>query len=70
MTQTFCEVRHLFDIPGECFVPAPKVTASVVYVEPLQTPAAPVPNVQVLEYICRQVFNQRRKILANSVKYA
>jgi dimethyladenosine transferase 1 len=68
MTQTFCAVRRLFDIPGECFVPAPQVNASVVYVEPLQQPLALVPSVHILEYICRQVFGQRRKTLANSIK--
>jgi 16S rRNA (adenine1518-N6/adenine1519-N6)-dimethyltransferase len=69
MTQTFCTVQRLFDIAGESFVPAPKVTVSVVYVEPREHPLASVPNVHILEYVCRQVFGQRRKILSNAMGF-
>lgn len=67
MVQNSCKAKCLFDIDGAAFVPPPKVKATVVLIEPLIEPQVPV-HLDSLEYVCRQVFGQRRKILANSIK--
>lgn len=67
MVQNSCNARCLFDIDGAAFVPPPKVKATVVLIEPRIEPVVPV-HLDSLEYVCRQVFGQRRKILSNSIK--
>lgn len=57
----------LFDIPPEAFVPAPKITSSVVQIIPLATPRFPCSQ-QYLEDVTRHAFGQRRKMLRSSLK--
>jgi dimethyladenosine transferase 1 len=66
MVQNSCDARCLFDIDGAAFVPPPKVKATVVLIEPRIKPHSEV-HLDSLEYVCRQVFGQRRKMLANSI---
>jgi len=67
MTQFLCEVRPLFDIPPRAFVPAPKVTSTVVRLVPR---AAPLGDCRFgdLERIVAAAFGQRRKMLRQSLK--
>jgi 16S rRNA (adenine1518-N6/adenine1519-N6)-dimethyltransferase len=67
MTQFLCEVRPLFDIPARAFVPAPKVTSTVVRLVPR---AAPLGDCRFgdLERIVAAAFGQRRKMLRQSLK--
>jgi ribosomal RNA small subunit methyltransferase A len=67
MVQNLCNARCLFDIDGAAFVPPPKVKATVVLIEPRIEPIAPV-HLDSLEYVCRQIFGQRRKSISNSIK--
>lgn len=67
MVQNLCNARCLFDIDGAAFVPPPKVKATVVLIEPRIEAQASV-HLDSLEYVCRQVFGQRRKVLSNSIK--
>ena len=60
------ETRILFDIPPTAFVPAPKVTSSVVRFVPR---AAPAPcERKMLEQVAAAAFGQRRKMLRQSLK--
>lgn len=56
----------VFDIPPQAFIPPPKVTSSVVHLEPL---ADPLPcSAQALGKVTMAAFGQRRKMLRQSLK--
>lgn len=58
---------RLFDIPPRAFVPPPRVTSSVMYID--FTPATPgVESVPGIEYIVERAFAQKRKVLANNLR--
>jgi 16S rRNA (adenine1518-N6/adenine1519-N6)-dimethyltransferase len=59
--------RRLFDIPPRAFVPPPKVTSTVMWVEftPLTPGVEHVPNI---EYIVERAFAQKRKVLENNLR--
>ena len=56
----------LFDVPARAFTPPPKVTSSVVRLEP-RADAASVP-VRALERVTAAAFGQRRKMLRSSLR--
>ena len=56
----------LFDVPPSCFIPAPKVTSSVLRMVP-QTPPAEVDDPKHVFRVVRAAFAQRRKTLLNSL---
>jgi len=60
------EARILFDVPAAAFVPRPKVTSSVVRLEPRPTPLAC--DRRALERVTQGAFGQRRKMLRQSLK--
>lgn len=60
------ETKILFDIAPSAFVPPPKVTSSVVRLVPRQAPE-PCPR-RALEQVAAAAFNQRRKMLRQSLK--
>lgn len=68
MVQYFCQVEHLFNVPPECFTPAPKVDSAIVRLTPYQTLPHPAKSHQLLELVVREAFNQRRKTLRNTLK--
>jgi 16S rRNA (adenine1518-N6/adenine1519-N6)-dimethyltransferase len=58
---------RLFDIPPKAFVPAPRVTSSVMWIE--FVPATPgVESVPGIDYIVGRAFAQKRKVLANNLR--
>ncbi len=58
--------RMAFDVPPQAFSPPPKVTSSVVHLEPLENP---IPcSAEALEKVTMAAFGQRRKMLRQSVK--
>ena len=58
--------RMAFDVPPQAFSPPPKVTSSVVHLEPIE---APIPcSAAALEKVTMAAFGQRRKMLRQSVK--
>ncbi|MCA0045364.1 16S rRNA (adenine(1518)-N(6)/adenine(1519)-N(6))-dimethyltransferase RsmA [Mesorhizobium sp. B283B1A] len=60
------QARIAFDVPPQAFTPPPKVTSSVVHLEPR---AAPLPaDVKKLGRVTEAAFGQRRKMLRQSVK--
>ena len=61
-----CEL--LFEVPPDCFLPAPKVTSAVVRCRMRQTPAvSPACGQDFFFRTVRAAFAQRRKTLANSL---
>jgi 16S rRNA (adenine1518-N6/adenine1519-N6)-dimethyltransferase len=58
--------RMAFDVPPQAFTPPPKVTSSVVHLDPI---ANPIPcAVTSLEKVTHAAFGQRRKMLRQSLK--
>ena len=56
-----------FDVSRSAFVPPPKITSSIVRLEPLAEPVAPA-NLRDLEAVTQAAFGQRRKMLRQSLK--
>ena len=66
LVQWRCAARILFDVNASAFVPRPKVTSSLVRIEPL---AAPLQCDRTsLERVTQAAFGQRRKMLRQSLK--
>ncbi|MDK1384924.1 16S rRNA (adenine(1518)-N(6)/adenine(1519)-N(6))-dimethyltransferase RsmA [Sinorhizobium sp. 8-89] len=60
------KARMAFDVPPQAFTPPPKVTSSVVHLEPISDP---IPcSVSALEKVTQAAFGQRRKMLRQSLK--
>jgi len=60
------KARIAFDVPARAFTPPPKVTSSVVHIEP---DPAPLPcKVRLLAKVTEHAFGQRRKMLRQSLK--
>jgi 16S rRNA (adenine1518-N6/adenine1519-N6)-dimethyltransferase len=59
--------KILFDVPRQAFVPPPKITSSVVRLEPRSEPLAPC-ALNDLERVTAAAFGQRRKMLRQSLK--
>ena len=67
LVQWLTQPKILFDVPARAFVPAPKVTSSVVSLTPRTTPLAPADRAN-LERVTAAAFGQRRKMLRSSLK--
>ncbi|MDE2184023.1 MAG: 16S rRNA (adenine(1518)-N(6)/adenine(1519)-N(6))-dimethyltransferase RsmA [Alphaproteobacteria bacterium] len=67
LAQWRCRARILFDVSRSAFVPPPKVTSSVLRLEPLPQPVAPA-ELADLESVTAAAFGQRRKMLRQSLK--
>ena len=67
LTQWLCRTELLFDISPGAFVPAPKVTSSVIRLTPRDKPLAPA-RLATLEKITEAAFGKRRKMLRQSLK--
>lgn len=68
ITQYFCEVSYLFDVPPEAFHPQPKVDSAIVRLIPHQVSPYPAVSVDTLERLVAMAFGMRRKTLANNLK--
>ncbi len=62
-----CEGERLLDVPPEAFYPKPKVMSSVMRLIPRDTPTAQVDDWDSLRRLVRAAFNQRRKMMRNSL---
>ncbi len=67
LSQWRTEPRLLFDVHPSAFTPAPKVTSSVVRLEPLSVPRAAC-SLRDLERVTAAGFGNRRKMLRQSLK--
>jgi 16S rRNA (adenine1518-N6/adenine1519-N6)-dimethyltransferase len=59
--------KILFDVPRQAFVPPPRITSSIVQLTPRAVPQAPC-ALRDLERVTAAAFNQRRKMLRQSLK--
>ena len=68
MTQYYCDVDKLLDVPPTAFYPQPKVDSAIVRLIPHAK--SPYPHVarSDLETLVGQAFGMRRKTLANNLK--
>jgi 16S rRNA (adenine1518-N6/adenine1519-N6)-dimethyltransferase len=67
LSQWRTTAKILFDVSRSAFVPPPKVTSSIVRLEPLAAPVAPA-RLRDLERVTQAAFGQRRKMLRQSLK--
>lgn len=65
--QYLADCQMLFDVPNTCFLPAPKVTSSVVRMTLRSTPPVAVNSEELLMRTIRGGFALRRKTLVNSL---
>lgn len=68
MAQYHCQVEFLFDVPPQCFKPAPKVNSALARLVPRAKPPVVAKNVADLEHLVKTAFQQRRKTLRNGLK--
>jgi 16S rRNA (adenine1518-N6/adenine1519-N6)-dimethyltransferase len=67
LTQWRAKPRILFDVSPQAFTPPPKVTSTIVRVEPLPQPIADA-RLEDLEAVTKAAFGHRRKMLRQSLK--
>ncbi|MCW8835839.1 MAG: 16S rRNA (adenine(1518)-N(6)/adenine(1519)-N(6))-dimethyltransferase RsmA [Rhodospirillales bacterium] len=67
MTQWLCRVQVEFNVDRRAFTPPPKVTSTVVSLIPHGAPLAPA-AFDAMERVVAAAFNQRRKMLRQSLK--
>lgn len=67
LMQWHTEPQILFDVSPGCFIPAPKVTSSVVRMDVRSAPPVAVRDEKLMFSIVRAAFNQRRKTLSNAL---
>jgi 16S rRNA (adenine1518-N6/adenine1519-N6)-dimethyltransferase len=68
MTQYYCKVVPVLEVPPTAFVPPPKVDSAVIRLVPYETLPFPTTSMPWLERVCREGFNQRRKTVRNCYK--
>lgn len=66
LTQYYCQVEPLFDVPPEAFSPPPKVWSQVVRLVPKQELAAV--DLAQFNLVLQLAFSSRRKRIANGLK--
>ena len=64
--QYHAECSLLFDVPRECFLPAPKVTSTVIRLVPRSAPPVDA-DPEALFRVVKAAFSQRRKTLLNAL---
>lgn len=67
LARLFCDAEILFDVPPEAFSPPPKVMSSIMRATVLSKPRLEV-ELATLEKVTAAAFNQRRKMLRQSLK--
>ena len=70
----FCQYHtvpeYLFEVPPECFLPAPKVTSAVIRLVPRREPPQTLVEEGFFFRVVRAAFAQRRKTLLNGLTAA
>jgi len=67
LSQYRCEAKKLFDVNRSAFTPPPKVTSSIVQLQPRHAPA-PECDLSLLEKVTAAAFGQRRKMMRASLR--
>ncbi|MEP4888985.1 MAG: 16S rRNA (adenine(1518)-N(6)/adenine(1519)-N(6))-dimethyltransferase RsmA [Aliiglaciecola sp.] len=68
MAQYHCQVIPVLHVPPGAFNPPPKVDSAVVRLLPHDKKPVEVIEQKMLNQVCAQAFNQRRKTIRNSLK--
>lgn len=68
MAQYHCQIMPVLHVPPGAFKPAPKVDSAVVRLIPHGVKPVTVKSESMLNQVCEQAFNQRRKTIRNSLK--
>ena len=69
LMQWYTIPERLFDVPPSCFLPAPKVTSSVVRLQRRSAPPCEVKSEARMFSLIRAAFLQRRKTLCNAMMH-
>ncbi len=67
ITGWLCHARIVYDLPPSAFTPPPKVMSCVVQFIP-KKPQADAPQFKTVEMVTASAFNQRRKMIRQSLK--
>lgn len=67
VTQWLCDVRRQFNVDRNAFTPPPRITSTVVSLNPRPEPLAPA-SWENLERVTAAAFGQRRKMLRGSLR--
>ena len=67
LLQAFYDIKYLFTVPEHVFLPPPKVKSAVIRLKRNSTEVLPC-NETLFTEIVKTAFNQRRKMLRNSIK--
>ena len=65
--QLLCDTEMHFNLSPEAFYPPPKITSSVISLYPKQQ-QMPAHIIHAVQFICKILFNQRRKMLRVTMK--
>jgi 16S rRNA (adenine1518-N6/adenine1519-N6)-dimethyltransferase len=68
MTQYFCQVMPVLEVPPGAFQPPPKVDSAVVRLIPHKQKPYIADDEKLLEQVCSKAFGQRRKTIRNVFK--
>jgi len=68
LTQTYYEGKILFGVDRKNFSPPPKVKSAVIRLQRLETPLVPPEQYKGFRRVVKMAFNQRRKMLRNTLK--
>jgi len=68
MTQYYCRTVPVTDVPPSSFVPPPKVDSAVIRLIPKPNEERNQVSPKILNQVCLEAFNQRRKTLRNSLQ--
>ena len=67
LLQAFYDIEYLFTVPEDVFIPPPKVKSGVIRLTRNNVEALPC-NEKLFVRVVKMAFNQRRKMLSNSLK--
>lgn len=67
VVEYYSEAEILFDVPRDCFLPAPNVDSAVINLNIRKSPAVEAEDEKLFFDIIKAGFNQRRKTLINAL---
>ena len=68
LVQYMCNIEYCFDVPPTVFYPPPKVMSGIIRVVPKSIDEEKLGTYKKIKMLCNKVFNQRRKMLRNTLK--
>lgn len=67
LVQLYAETEYCFTVSPRCFSPPPKVESAVVRLRLRDAPRVPVEDPALFRIVVRSVFQQRRKMVRNTI---